>query len=192
MKIKLSLLCLGILCTFITHGQAKRAATTQVKKTNLGISVQGYPAGVIPTVNLERYHSETSSFLFRVGGNFVDRQDFSDENDEETGAGFGASVGYRKHFPVGNGKIVAGFHTDFWNLWIDWENDVGTAAETSGTTYTFVVQPWLEAGYFFNFKNASELGITVGFGREINAITSGNDVEQGFIGSITVQYYFPL
>ena len=82
---------------------------------------------------------------------------------------------------------------DVWNLWIDWENDSNSLNMTSGTTYTLVLQPWLEAGYFFDLKNpCSQIGITVGFGREINAITNGKDVEQGLIASVTVQYVFSL
>ncbi|MEO0902808.1 MAG: hypothetical protein AAFY00_12675, partial [Bacteroidota bacterium] len=64
--------------------------------THLGISVQAYPAGIIPTVNLETYLNEKSSLLFRLGANFTDRQDFSDVNLTEEGEGFGGSVGFRK------------------------------------------------------------------------------------------------
>lgn len=160
---------------------------------DLGLSVQLYPAGIIPTINLERYITENESLLFRLGANIVDRQDFSDENDQEEGGGFGGSFGYRKHFPLNKGKIVAGAHLDVWNLWIDWEDNLGTPNESSGTTYTLTLQPWLEAGYFFNIKNsASQLGITAGFGREINAITNGADVAQDWIGSLSLQYYFKL
>ncbi|MEL6918359.1 MAG: hypothetical protein AAFO99_11590, partial [Bacteroidota bacterium] len=98
-----------------------------------------------------------------------------------------------KHFPLKKGKIVAGFNTDLWNLWIDWRDDINTAAPREGTTYTLVLQPWLEAGYFFNIKNtSSQLGITAGFGREINVITNGDDVAQDFIASISIQYLFSL
>lgn len=163
------------------------------KRTDLGLSVQLYPAGIIPTINLEQYTSENTSLLFRLGGNFVDRQDFSDENDEEEGSGFGGSIGYRKHFPLKTGKIVAGINFDAWNLWIDWRDDINQPQESSGTTYILVLQPWLEAGYYLPLKSASsQLGITLGFGREINAITNGKDVEQDWIGSLSLHYQFTL
>lgn len=158
--------------------------------TNLAFSVQVYPAGIIPTVNLEQFVTDNSSFVYRLGGNFTDRRDFSDENDNEEGQGFGGSVGFRKHYPVGKGKIIAGFNVDLWNLWIDWTD--ASASPTQGNTYIFVVQPWLETGYFFNLGNNSQLGFTLGFGREINAITSGDDVAQDWIGSVGVQYQFAL
>ena len=69
------------------------------KKMDMGISVQAYPAGIIPTLNLERYIDEQASIVYRLGANIIDRQDFSDENDEETGGGFGGSLGYRMHYP---------------------------------------------------------------------------------------------
>lgn len=161
-------------------------------KTNLGVSAQFYPAGFIPTINLETYLSEKSSLVFRAGLNIVDRQDFSDFNDTEEGTGFGGSVGYRKHFPSGKGKFIAGFNIDVWSLNIDWTDTIA-GIQTSGSTYTLVVQPWLEGGYFLPIKNTkSQIGLTLGFGREINAITSGDEVEQGFIASIALQYTFQL
>lgn len=163
------------------------------KRLDLGLSVQLYPAGIIPTVNLEQYLSEQSSLVYRLGANIVDRQDFSEENDQEKGAGFGASFGYRKHYLLKKGKIVAGLNLDIWNLWINWKNNSNGDGMTSGTTYTFVMQPWLEGGYFFNLKNSnSQLGATLGFGREINAISNGKDVEQGWMASLTAQYLFSL
>ena len=182
---------MGLLfCTSVTNAQ-NLANDKPVKRTDLGISVQLYPAGVIPTINLEHYISENSSLLFRLGGNFTDRQDFSDENDHEEGAGFGGSFGYRRHFPLAKGKIVAGLHFDAWNLWIDWEDS--NTSPISGTTYTLVLQPWLEAGYFIPIKNSSsQIGITAGFGSEINAITSGEEVAQDWIASLSLHYLFSL
>ncbi len=161
--------------------------------THLGLSVQAYPAGVIPTVNLETYLNDTSSLLFRLGANFTDRQDFSDVNVTEEGSGFGGSLGFRKHFPLKTGKIVAGILTDLWSLEIDW-TDIGPADEPiSGTTDILVLQPYLEGGYFLPIKNSSsQIGLTLGFGREINIVTDGDEVAQDFIASIALQFMFGL
>lgn len=178
--------------TVLSYSQQQQGDWPGVKN-DLGLSVQVYPAGVITTVQLEHYISERTSLLFRLGGNFTDRRDFSDVNDHEEGQGFGASFGYRKHFPLTKGEIVAGLHLDSWNLWIDWEDSPGTATNTSGTTYIFVLQPWLEAGYFIPIKNSSSrMGITAGFGREINAITNGEEVAEDWIASISLWYQFSL
>lgn len=163
-----------------------------LKRTDLGLSLQVYPAGIIPTVNLEKYFNEKSSLVFRAGLNIVDRQDFSDFNDTEEGTGFGGSIGYRKHFSAGKGKFIAGINFDVWSLNIDWTDTVGDES-IAGSTYTLVLQPWLEGGYFLPIKNTkSQLGLTLGFGREFNAISDGDEVEQGFIASIALQYYFSL
>ncbi len=164
-----------------------------ITKNELGISAQFYPAGFIPTLNLEHHFNPSSSLLFRVGANIIDRQDFSDENETEEGSGFGGSVGFRKRYPWGKGDFVAGFNTDIWSLDIDWTDVDQASASILGSTYILVLQPWLEAGYFLPLKNLkSKIGLTLGFGREINIITSGEEVAQGFIGSLSLQYYFGL
>ena len=193
MERKLFILFLLLVFQFSGTYSQTTVKETNNKRADLGVSVQLYPAGIIPTLNLERYLTERSSLVYRLGANIVDRQDFSDENDEEKGEGFGGSFGYRKHFPLKKGKVIAGINMDIWNLWIDWENDPNSLNMTSDTTYTLVLQPWLEAGYFFDLKNSSsQIGISAGFGREINVITDGKDVEQGWIASVSVQYLFSL
>ncbi len=189
------LLILTILVPVLSFGQDTDGST---KRTDLGVSIQAYPAGFIPTINVEHFLSEGSSLLFRLGGNFVDRQDFSDVNITEEGEGFGGTVGFRKHFPSGKGNFIAGLNLDVWSLNIDWTDDfqespTGPVTRISGSTYILVLQPWLEGGYFLPIKNTkSQIGLTLGFGREINVITSGDEVEQGFIGSISLQWQFSL
>ncbi|MEO0570806.1 MAG: hypothetical protein AAF039_03805 [Bacteroidota bacterium] len=178
--------------TSTVMGQDQPQGTAQNgKEVRLGVSAQFYPAGFIPTLMVEPFLNEDWSLLFRVGANITDRQDFSDFNDSEEGEGFGGSIGVRKHFPLKKGKITAGFITDLWALEIDWTD--ADALPTSGTTDVLVLQPYLEAGYFFPFKNSSsQLGATIGFGREINIDTSGEEVEADFILSIALQYSFGL
>lgn len=188
MNVQKLLLCLLL---FVTPWLFSQKGDTS--KNELGISAQFYPAGFIPTLNLEHHLSDSSSLLFRVGANITDRQDFSDENETEEGRGFGGSLGFRKRYSWGKGDVVAGFNTDIWSLDIDWTDFDQTNTLISGSTYILVLQPWLEAGYFLPIKNSkSQIGLTLGFGREINIITSGEDVAQGFIGSLSLQYYFGL
>lgn len=167
-------------------------AQQEPSKFLLGASIQAYPAGIIPTINLEHQVKENQSIVYRIGVNIIDRQDFSEENDNETGFGYGGSAGYRLHFPTGKNEFIAGINLDLWNTRIDWQDNLDTAAPTSGTTDTFVVQPWLEGGYFLHLNDTSKLGVTAGFGREINVITDGDAVGQGFIASLSLQYYIRL
>jgi hypothetical protein len=187
------LLLLTIVSIFNVHSQTQEA-TAEHNPTAFGISAQVYPAGIIATINVDKFISEKTSLMFRAGVNLIERQDFSEVNDHEDGFGIGASVGYRKHFPLKKGQILAAFNTDVWNEWIDWENDMSPIDETSGTTYTLVLQPWLETGYFTGVNKSSlQYGLTAGFGREINVITDGREVAQGWILSLLLhfQYIFP-
>jgi len=163
------------------------------KSTNLGFSVQLYPAGMITTIHSEIFQSHKTSLFLRAGANFANRKDFSLYNDNERGIGFGGSLGYRKHINLNKGRIMAGINTDLWNMWINWKNNIGEPNQTQGRTYTLVLQPWLESGYFIWAKNSLfQVGVTAGFGREINIITTGKDVGQGWIFSLLFQFQYSL
>ena len=184
------ILLLSIIYIPQAYSQTQEPATEH-KTTAFGISAQFYPAGIIATINVDKFISEKSSLLFRAGVNLIERQDFSEVNDHEAGFGLGASFGYRKHFPLKKGHILAAFNTDVWNEWIDWENDISPIDETSGSTYTLVLQPWLETGYFTGVNKSSlQYGLTAGFGREINVITDGREVAQGWILSLLLHFQY--
>lgn len=190
MKILRYILSLTVIMTI----SLKITAQSEQEKGDLllGVSAQLYPAGFIPTVNLEHFLASNKSLVYRVGVNIIDRQDFSTENDNEEGFGYGGSVGYRLHFPSGKNKFITSLNLDVWNTRINWQDGLTTATPTSGVTNTLVLQPWLEGGYFITLTPKSLLGITAGFGREINVITDGEAVGQGFIGSLSVQYTFKI
>ncbi len=182
---------LGLLAILLVAPlQAQDTDLPTASTSYLGASFQVYPAGFIPTVNYENFLSEKASLVFRLGANITDRQDFSDVNETEEGSGFGGSVGYRKHWHGAKGSWIVGLNTDLWSLEIDW-TDPDNIGATSGTTDIVVLQPWLEGGHFFKFNDGgSQLGITAGFGREFNIVTNGDEVAQGFIGTISLQYHF--
>ncbi len=163
------------------------------RMVGLGLTFQWYPAGIIATANAEVYSGHKSSILFRIGGNFANRKDFSHWNDNEKGNGFGVTVGFRKHFIIGKGELITGLNADVWNMWINWKNNTGELNQTRGVTYTLVLQPLIEAGYFRSIlQTPLKAGIGGGFGREINVFTKGKAVGQGWMGSIllSIQYNF--
>lgn len=171
---------------------AQKKDTIHSFKT-VGLSLQIYPAGLISCVTFENYVSQKGSLLFRLGINYADRKDYSPYNDNEKGKGFGGSMGYRKHVPLKLGKIVFGLHCDIWNMWINWKNDIGEPNYTKGQTYTLVLQPWIEGGYFIRLKSIPlQFGITTGFGREINVVTNGKDVGQGWMNSLLLHFNYML
>jgi hypothetical protein len=174
-----------LLLIFVTQAYAQSHDTT-VNPGSLGISFQGYPAGLIINGVYEKGFATKDALLFRLGFNLTDRKDFSEYNDHEEGAGFGISMGYRRYFSLRKGKLFGGFNADLWNMWIDWENQTGSPFEnTSGSTYALVLQPWLEFGYVYRIPESRfQIGVSTGFGREINIITSGKEVGQGWMNSI--------
>jgi hypothetical protein len=148
-------------------------------KWYLGVEFQAYPAGIIPGITGEYQWSETSSLVFRVGANLADRQDFSGLNDDETGWGPGGTVGYRYQFK--NTGWYLGARTDFWWMKIDWQD--ADEVPASGTTRIGVLQPTLEGGYCWN-RELWKFGVGTAQGFEINVISRGEDVGQGFISLI--------
>ena len=159
--------------------------TENLIHSEIGIQVQVYPAGIIPTLNAVLPQSKSLSWNFRLGLNITDRKDFSPVNDHEEGKGYGGSIGLQKHFVLGKGEIRTGLSCDVWNMKIDWENNKDTPLITSGKSTTLVVQPWIHGGYFVR-PNKSKLSLGAGFGlgREINVKTSGREVAQGWMGSL--------
>ena len=160
---------------------------------HIGLSAQLYPAGYILTSMGTFDLNKSSVVIARIGVNLADRKDFSPYNDNEIGWGFGATIGYRKIIAIKYGEIFGGINLDLWNMWIDWRNDIGKLKETNGKTYTFVVQPWVELGYQYMFKNTPiKVGASFGFGREINVITNGKNVGQGWMRSLTLSILYRI
>lgn len=163
------------------------------KKIEIGTELQVYPVGFMPMITSNVFLNEKWALRFRIGGNFADRQDFSGYNDNEIAKGFGGSFGVVKYFsPWGKGKPFVGLTLDTWNMWTEWHDEVQTSNQTSGTTYNLVLQPWANAGYQYPISNKWNAGISVGFGREINVITRGAKVGEGWMGIFTITTNYRL
>ena len=177
-----------VLCYFAIFSLSVFAQTksdSSSKKIEFGTEIQLYPVGYITTITSNIFTKENLAIRLRIGGNFADREDFSGRNDDEKAEGFGGSVGLIKYFPYRRGNFIAGAHLDGWNMWTDWKDGVNTANPTKGTTYNFVLQPWVNGGYLYDVSKKLNVGLTAGFGREINVITSGEKVGEGWIGSLS-------
>lgn len=116
---------------------------------------------------------------FRVGGNFVNREDFIGYNDDEIAKGFGGSFGLLLYFPFGKDNFIAGATIDIWNMWTDWKDSINSPHPTAGKTYNLVLQPWVNGGYLFNLSDRWNTGVSLGFEREINVITRAEKVGEG-------------
>jgi len=173
-------------CSILTLSAFSQVKSDSIfHKVEIGLELQRYPAGYIPTITSNFFLKEKLSLRFRIGGNFADRSGFSEYNDEEIATGFGGSIGVQKYFPYKKGNFVVGFSVDGWNMWTDWKDEVNTLNPQQGTTYNLVIQPWLNAGYLYQLSKRWNTGLTIGVGREFNVITSGENVGEGWMGILT-------
>jgi len=161
----------------------------------LGVEVQGYPAGIISGLRFEWPNEGPSMWSARVAYNASDRQDWA-EHDDETGGGIGLGVGWRYwkdaelHNPGEQGAHYRGWHfggrVDFWALEIDWQ-DFSPSLQ-SGRSDVLVAQPTLEAGYSWQTLKGHRIDLTFGVGAEINIDTDGEDVGEGAIALIGLSF----
>jgi len=162
------------------------------RKMELGTELQLYPAGYMTMITSNIFIREDWTLRFRLGGNFANREDFSGFNDDEVAKGFGGSFGLVKYVPYWKGNFIFGASFDTWNMWTKWKDGINTTNPTSGTTYNLVIQPWVNAGYLYNLSNKLNTGISLGFGREINVITRGEKVGEGWMGIATLSLNYLL
>lgn len=162
------------------------------RSIEVGIEMQAYPTGIIPGINLEVGISDQDALNLRVGYNLFNHRDLGVQ-EEETGGGFGFTLGYRHYFKPQVSGLFLGARSDVWFNSVDWTNGIGTPAMASGTSDIVVLQPTLEAGYKMRSKNEHfALAPTLAFGAEINVQSNGEDVGQGAIVLIGVIVDFKL
>lgn len=145
---------------------------------DLSLEGQVYPTGIIPGLRIAAGFSQRHDLNLRLGLNLIDHRDLGVQ-DNETGWGFGGSLGYRYYFHPGWTKWFVGPRVDLWRNRIDWmDNETGTI----GVTRLLVVQPTAEGGYLWALgKGKWALAATLSFGVEVNAVTDGEPTGQGAI-----------
>ncbi len=161
---------------------ASVATTAQNDKTiDIGVEVQAYPTGLIPGLHFEFGLNGKNAILGRIGYNIVDHRDLGVQ-DDETGGGFGFSVGYRRYFKADRQGFFVGARTDLWFNTIDWIESPNSPNEIRGQTEVNVLQPTAEAGYVINLKKKGWHFVpNIAFGAEININTEGRPVGEGAI-----------
>lgn len=180
-----------VLLILITIGSLLKAQNN-LNMLNYGLEYDFYPAGHLIGVQAEKaifVNSYRDAFInphhtmnARIGINLAHRGNLSSYNDYETGWGPGMSLGYRyylsKFYRAGYGGVYTGIRCDLWQLKINWEDAKNNPSY--GTSKTTVLQPTLELGYKYQMRNyALSLGLVNGL--EINTITDGEEVGQGWI-----------
>ena len=148
---------------------------------DLGVEFQAYPTGLIPGIHLELGISEKDAIQGRVGYNIVRHRDLGVQ-DDETGGGFGFTLGYRRYFKPQRSGIFIGARSDLWFNEVDWIANIDSPDEIRGTSNVTVLQPTAELGYVVHI---GEKGVffspNIALGAEININTDGAEIGQGAI-----------
>lgn len=163
----------------------------KIPRLNLGAEIQYYPSGWVYGARADLYLGKHVNWNFRIAYNDVDRKSFSDYNLTEVGGGFGASLGYRYFFGKRKGLFL-GARADFWQLDIDWTDVDNNMMSISGTTAITVFQPTVEIGYQFKVGKHWTIAPAFTNGFEINVVTEGDDVGEGFITLVGVNVAYKL
>jgi len=155
--------------------------------SRFGAEIQAYPAGIIPGIQVQRNWHEDDVLITRFAANITNRSDFG-EHDHEEGDGFGFGLGYRKYEHSNHSGWLYGVRADFWNLTIDWKDNVGPR---SGSTDVFVFQPAVEGGYSWLLdEDTWSLDLSAGLGAEINLSENGEPVGDGAIFLLGITFLY--
>ena len=153
----------------------------------LGLEVQGYPAGVIFGVRYDFTLATHLSANVRAGYNLARRRDLG-EHDDERGGGPGASLGARYYFKEQYQGFFVGVRGDFWFMEIDWVTERPGDDDLRGSTDITVIQPLAEGGYTFLLGDDQwSLTPKISLGYEINVKTRGEEVGEGAISLFGLQ-----
>ena len=141
---------------------------------SVGPEIQLYPTGVIPGFRYE-FQSNQMVYHLRVGYQLIDHRDLGVQ-DDETGSGYGLSIGASRYMKSSGSSLRAGLRVDYWRNNIDW-----VTTPNEGTSEIQVIQPTLMAEVPFNLSQSIRLLPSLSFGYEINACTEGEPVGEGAI-----------
>lgn len=168
---------------------AQHESNTKLSKLQLGVEVQWYPAGWLIGPQAVYFHKPRHVFFTKLGINIANRHNWSGLNDNEEGTGYGGSLGYRFLFKSNQNTFFIGTRGELYYTSINWQNDIGTPEETTGSTKILVYQPSLEFGYWVHSKNKKWSAVlSAGVGAEINLITKGKPVGEGgmYLSAVSV------
>ena len=169
MGIRSYCLCLLMLLAFLNiQGQsAEELPTSKDVALELGVELQAYPTGLIPTFKGEVIISNKHAVSIRIGYNWFDHRNLG-VHDSEDGGGPGYSIGYKRYFEnEGLKGFYVGLHTDLWFNHVNWSehenNDRNHAMLYRGSSDIIVFQPTIDLGYRIEF-NDSKIAFVPNFG----------------------------
>lgn len=170
-----------------TASWAQAIETTALSKPvwDIGLEVQQYPAGTIPTLRVRRPIDDGLAVTLNAGLNITYRRDLG-EQDNERGIGGGGGIGVR-YYPLAHGeRLHLGVRVDLFFIPIMFDTEAGT-----DNTDILVLMPTAQIGWTFNLGRWL-IAPTLSFGREFNVVEDGDAVGQDFIGLLGVAVAYRL
>lgn len=113
------------------------------------------------------------SVLFRAGYTKI-QSDPNTADNNESGSGWSASIGYRYYIGIIPKGFYLGARIEVSDLKINWSNLIG-----GGTTKTLSLQPSLETGYTFLINDLFFITPNIAAGYQTNLKTNGVAVSYG-------------
>jgi len=153
------------LCSFLISSRAQ---------TTFNAELQVYPTGIIPGVRIENRIKPDLDIHLRLGMNIFNHRDLG-VHDEETGQGFGFTLGVSK--VLNNSKFSLGLRNDVWFNKVDWSDGV-SPSKVMGETSITVIQPTAELNYRIATKQLL-IRPSLSFGLEWNVVTKGEPTGEG-------------
>jgi hypothetical protein len=177
----------------VSEAQQIKQPVAVTNKFAIGAELQWYPAGWLTGPAAMYFHRPKHLFFGKLGVNIADRHNWSGINDNEQGAGFGGSLGYRYLFKANANTFFIGTRGELYSTKINWQNDIGLPTEIKGATRIIVYQPSIEVGYLLLSKSRKLYYLfSGGLGQEINIDTKGRPVGQGGMWLLEVSAFFKL
>ncbi|MEL6389813.1 MAG: hypothetical protein AAFQ02_06600 [Bacteroidota bacterium] len=156
------------------------------KRFYFGPELQVYPTGIIPGLRLEYLLTKSSFISVRAAVQIIDHRDLG-VHDDETGTGYGYSIGYHRKFGREERPWSMGVRCDIWHNSIDWMDDTPLRF---GNSQINVFQPTVILGYDILPSTNNVIRPSIGFGYEWNAITNGEPTGEGPILLVGIYFGF--
>ncbi len=179
MKSLIRLFTLSICLVSLSYDGFSQSDEDSNLGSSLGIELQVYPTGVIPGLRYELPLSDRGNLYLRAGYQIIDHRDLGVQ-DDESGTGYGFSVGYHHYFKADRTKWSILLKNDVWFNTIDWASGTDLI-EVFGTSDITVIQPTAQVEYSIMLSDKMRLSPSFAFGFEWNVKTEGRETGQGAI-----------
>lgn len=121
-------------------------------KMNISLEALAYPTGFITGLSLDKNLGTKDYLHLKLGLNIFDHRDLGVQ-DDESGSGYGFTLGYRSFFNESKTKWRWGIKSDLWFNNVEWVSKDAQGNDIVGETDIIVLQPTAELSYVFQMSS---------------------------------------